>query len=180
MAEVAGVEDELLLVGAAVDAAHRRPHADSREALDDAEQLEWPERLQQQRVRAGGAGHVLHVFHPGEQDDADPARRPRSAFSSRQNASPSMPGMPTSSTITSGRERRNARLGLGRARGLVDLDLDVLEGRPQELAEPGIVIDQQQAHFVSPGSKSLVDKGIGRWDQTLSRDLPRSGDAAPA
>ena len=174
MAKVAGVEDELLLVGAAVDAAHRRPHAGAREALDDAEQLEWPERLQQQRVRAGCAGHVLHVVHSGQQDDADLAR----VLARLQLAAEREPVHAGHADVEHDHvrtRRRDPRLGLGGASGLVHLDLDVLEGRPQELAEPGIVVNQQQAHSFPPGSKSLVDKGIGHWDRTLSRTYPVRG-----
>ena len=70
-----------------------------------------------------------------------------SDLSARQKARPSMPGMPTSSTITSGRAAADPLLGLGRALRLVDVNVDVLERRAQELAEPGIVVDQQQAHM---------------------------------
>ena len=70
-----------------------------------------------------------------------------SDLSARQKASPSMPGMPTSSTITSGRLapiRSSASAALSASS---TVDLDVLERRAQELAKPGIVVDQQQAHM---------------------------------
>ena len=68
------------------------------------------------------------------------------AFSSLQKARPSIPGMPTSSTITSGAERAISSRGLGGAAGLVHVDVDGLEGRPKQSAEPSIVVYQQQSH----------------------------------
>ena len=61
--EVARVEDELLLVRAPVRRAERHADARAREPLDDAEQLERPERLQEERVGAGCARDVLDVLH---------------------------------------------------------------------------------------------------------------------
>ena len=87
-----------------------------------------------------------------------------------------MPGMPTSSTITSGRDAAMRALGLGGAAGLVHLDLDVLEGRPQQLAEPSIVVDQQQAHSFPPGSKAFVDRRYRPLGPDLeSRPTPFGG-----
>ena len=71
VAEVACVEDELLLAGSVGRAAHGRAHARSGQALDDAEQLERAERLQQQCVGAGGSRDLLDVLHPGQQHDPD-------------------------------------------------------------------------------------------------------------
>ena len=84
-----------------------------------------------------------------------------------------MPGMPTSSTITSGRDA-DALLGLGGAARLVHLDLNVLERRPQELAEPGIVVDQQQAHSFPPDRKAL-SKVVSAAGTGLSPDLLERG-----
>ena len=57
-----------------------------------------------------------------------------------------MPGMPTSSTITSGRRRAIRSSASAALVGLVDVECDVLERRAQQGAEPGIVVDEQQAH----------------------------------
>ena len=71
-----------------------------------------------------------------------------------------MPGIPTSSTITSGRWRGDSLFGLGRASGLVDVHLDVLERRAEQGAESRIVVYQQQSHR-SPRIECLRTVVIG-------------------
>ena len=115
------------------------------EALDDAEQLERPERLQEQRVGAGRAGHLLHVLHPGQQDDADRAR---------VGAFLQLPAK--GEAVHAGHsdvEHDHVRplggdplFGLGRASGLVHVHLDVFKRRAEQGAEPRIVVYQQQSH----------------------------------
>jgi len=132
--QVACVEDELLLAGLIGRAAHRRPHARSGQSLDDAEQLERTEGLQQQRVGASGSRDLLDVLHPRQQHDPDRARL---------GAGLELPA--EGEPVHSGHadvEHDHVRLGggdpllgLGGARGFVDVDLDVLEGGPQQRAE---------------------------------------------
>jgi hypothetical protein len=152
--QVAGVEHELLFVGAASRPSDRRPHAGSGQALDDAEQLERTERLQEERVGAGGARHLLDVFHPREEDDADATRvlAPLQLAAEREPVHSGHAHVEDDHVRTRGAD---ALLGLGRAPGLVHLDLHVLERRPQQGAEGGIVVDKQQAHRIPPGSKAL-------------------------
>ena len=69
--------------------------------------------------------------------------------------------MPTSSTITSGGRVAIRCLGLGGAPGLVDVHVDVLEGRSEQRAEPRIVVYQQQAHRFPPDRMPRTP-GIGR------------------
>ena len=65
-----------------------------------------------------------------------------SRFSARQYSSPSMPGMSTSSTITSGLQRGDAARGHRGAVGLVELEIEDLERRPEQLPQAWIVVDQ--------------------------------------
>ena len=128
--QVARVEDELLLAGLVGRAAHRRPHARAGESLDDAEQLERPERLQQQRVGAGGAGDVLDVLHPRQQHDPDRVR----VGGGLELPAEGEPVHPGHADVEHDHVRPgggNPLLGLGGASSLVDVDVDVLEGRPQ-------------------------------------------------
>ena len=76
-----------------------------------------------------------------------------SSFSWRQNVSPSMPGMPTSRTTTSGARARDLLLRVLGGVGLLDLDVDDLEGRAQEDAQRGVVVDDEQPQ------PALVDAG---------------------
>ena len=145
MAEVARIQNELLLAGATLRAPHRSAGDRAGEALDDAEQLERPERLQEQRVRAGGAGHVLHVVHSGQQDDADRAR----VGALLQLAAEGEAVHARHPDVEHDHVRplgRDPLFGLGRASGLVHVHLDVLERRAEQGAESRIVVYQQQSH----------------------------------
>ena len=134
VAQVTGVENELLFAGASFRAPHRSAGDRTGEALDHAEQLERPEGLQEQCVRAGGAGHVLHVVHPGEQDDADRARV--GAFLQLATEGESVHARHADIEHDHVRPLgRDPLFGLGRASGLVHVDLDVFERRAQQGAE---------------------------------------------
>jgi hypothetical protein len=113
---------------------------------------------------------------PGEQDDADPARAPHWPFSSRQNAEAVHPGhadvehdhvgadAPNGAT----RPRRRSRPRRPRP------------GRPRRSSSGAggtrIVIDQQQAHFVSPRIEKPCRQRYRSLGPNLERDLPRSGE----
>ena len=56
------------------------------------------------------------------------------------------------STIPSGRAAAIRSLGGGRVRGLVDLDVDGLEGRPQQRTKCVVVVNQQEARPTSFGA----------------------------
>ena len=134
VAQVARIQNELLFAGATLRAPHRRAGGGTSEALDDTEQLERPEGLQEQCVRAGGAGNVLHVVHPGEQDDADRARV--GAF--LQLATEGETVHARHADIEHDHVRPlggDPLFRLGCASGLVHVDLDVFERRAQQGAE---------------------------------------------
>ena len=177
MTQVAGVEDELLLVRAAVAAAHRRPHADPRQALDDAEQLEWPERLQQQGQACGA--YILHVFHPGEEDDADSAR----VLGRLQLAAEGETVHARHADVEHHHvrtQRGDALLGLGGAACFVHLDPNVLERRPQELAELRHRRRPAAGAFVSPRIEKPCRKPYRQLGPELEPDSNSNGGAGRA
>ena len=89
-----------------------------------------------------------------------------SSFSWRQNVSPSMPpGMPTSRTTTSGARARDLVLRLLRGVGLLDLDVDHLEGRAQKDAQRSVVVDDEQPQaplIAAAGPARALDHGPPR------------------
>jgi hypothetical protein len=176
MAEVAGVEHELLLAGAALErrigapasrsgrGARRRRAA---RAAGTASTAARPRRRRRPRPPR---------LHAGQQDDAD-SRVSALAFSSRQNGE----------TVHAGHDRRRAR---SRRAACAEMPrsasaalpasststCDVLEGRRG--AGRGILHRRRPATgaFVSPRIEMPVStEGIGHWDQSLSEDLPRLG-----
>ena len=145
VAQVARVEQELLLVGAAPGAAKRQAHAAACEPLDDRQELERPERLQQQRVGARLAGVVLDVVEAREQDDADVLRRTL-ALQPTAELDPVDTGQADVEHDDVRPRSRDSPLSLGRVAGVVHVDVHGFEGRPEEVTEPRVVIDDQQAH----------------------------------
>ena len=129
------------------------------QAFDDTEQLERPERLEEQGVRACRAGHVLHVVHAGQQDDADRAR----VGALLQLATERETVHARHADVEHDHVRplgRDPLFGLRRASGLVHVDLDVFERRAQQGAESRIVVYQQQSHR-SPRIECLSIAVIG-------------------
>src|SRR5262249_19185845 len=120
------------------------------EALDHAEQLERAEGLAQEGVRAGGIRlRAAALVGAGQEHDAD--------------APPvgiALDGVAEGEPVLSRHadvEDHDVRLRAhqvaargGRVLGLGDLDRDDLEGRPEELPEGWIVVDEQDAHCGSP------------------------------
>ena len=130
MSEVAGIEHEVLLVRPAVRPAERDADTRACQPLDHAEQLQRPERLQQERVRAGGAGDVLDVVHPGQEDDPD-RPRPFVGLELPAEREPVDAGQADVEHHHVGTRLRDPLLRLGGAPRLVDVHGDVLERRAQ-------------------------------------------------
>ena len=141
MSKIACVEHELILFRAPRRPAHRCSHGRAGEPFDDADQLERPERLQHERVGAGGAGDLLHVLHARQQHDPDLPR----VGARLQLAAEREPVHARHAHVEHdhvGTVLRDARLGLPGAAGFVDIDMNVLESRAEQGAEPWIVIDE--------------------------------------
>jgi hypothetical protein len=147
MPEVARVEEELLLGPLLL----RRPERDAvqaaRKTLDDRQQLEWAERLADERIGACLSGLGLRpALGPGEEHDRDPAR----LDGRLELAAVLEPGH------AGHRDVENDHVGLApvdpgpggpHVGGLFHVDVPYLEGRAEKCAEPRIVVDKQKAHL---------------------------------
>jgi hypothetical protein len=147
--EVARVEKELLLVFdralAAVGRRHRRKPA--REPLHDVQELERAEGLAHERVGAVADARVPDGA--GEQDDCDTGCVLIALYSPADLA----PAHSRKPDVEHDDIRPVADDGLqGGFAGadVVHLDVDDLEGRPQESPKRGVVVDDEQAHWRLP------------------------------
>ena len=160
VAEVSCVEEQLLLARLRLPGNHPRRHrpVPTGDPLDDGEQLERPERLQEERI---GAAEVVHVVATGQEHDPDvaglgiglqhPAEDdpvdPRHADVEHDHVGP----------LVANRERRLR--GVAR---LAHLDGNRLEGRPEQSPEAIVVVYEQQAHRHSPRSSIVESSSLLR------------------
>jgi hypothetical protein len=142
MPQVAGVEQELLLVRACESRSEAEAGMPGRDPFDDREQLERPERLAQERVGARGSGDVLHVVEAREQHDADLAGGGvlLQAAAEGQAVHAGHVDVQHDHVGAAGRDPSRGLLGVG---GFVHVDLDRLAGGAQQRTETFVVIDQQ-------------------------------------
>jgi hypothetical protein len=140
VAQVARVEDELLVIVARMLRTKRNSEQAADETLDDREQLERAERFRQDGVRARLTRDDL-VDRPSEQNDGNRAR----AFVGLETAAEVDPALARHVHVEHDRvgdlaleERRRVRGILG----LVDLDLERVEGCPKQGPQAGVVIHE--------------------------------------
>ena len=118
--------------------------------LDDLEQLERAERLADERVgTCGTALFVARVGGAGEQHDRYLGRGRLSPQTAAERDAVHV-GQGDVEHDHVGRALRQPLHGLGRAAGLVDLDVDDLECRPQQHAEVRLVVDDEDANAALP------------------------------
>ncbi len=148
VAEVARVEQQLFVVvhlnGTRMHGG--RPRAVPGEPVDDREQLERAERLAHEclgsRILAASS---LFEIGAREEDDRDLARVRRS-FEPCAQLGTADAGHAQVEHDEIGASRPDARLGFECRAGLVHGHVCALEGDAQELAQGGLVVDQQNLH----------------------------------
>ncbi len=120
--------------------------------LNDRQELERAERLAHER---GGARALrvprLFRLRPGQQDDRDVARRVVGLEPAAQLDAVHL-GHPEIEHDDVGSVTPHAQLRLDAGPGLVDRHVSALERSPQQLAQRGLVVDEQDSHRICGSS----------------------------
>jgi hypothetical protein len=146
MAKIAGVELQLLLDPHRLARPERKRVHPAGEALDDGEQFQRAERLLDERVAAGGLALDLRLpVRPGQEDDGD-ALRSGVALDPPAELDPVHAGHADVEDDDVGRRPFERAGSGGGVIGLLQLDVDGLEGRAEKRTKPRVVIDKENAH----------------------------------
>ena len=148
VAEVARVEEELLLVSLPLGRERRRHRLEAAgQALDDVEELEWAEGLPHVGVRGRRLAGEREVADRAREEDDGDALRHGVGLHAPAELEPAHPGH---AHVEDDRVRApqldDVERSL-RARGFLHLDVHDLERRAEQSTESVIVVNDQQAHW---------------------------------